>query len=66
MTDEMTTMKISKRNRDRVAKFGVAGETLDVALTRAMDKLEDLEYEKLQRKNKINPLRALISKSNTA
>ena len=40
MKEPITTISVSRRNRDRIAAFGKAGESLDDALSRALDAAE--------------------------
>lgn len=37
MQEEMTTMKISMKNRDKLAKLAKYGESLDNALTKLLE-----------------------------
>ena len=41
--EENTTMKVSIKNRDKLAKLAKYGESLDDALTRVMKKYESVE-----------------------
>lgn len=40
MKEPVTTMSVTRKNRDRIAAFGKAGESLDDALSRIMDVVE--------------------------
>jgi hypothetical protein len=40
MKEPITTIQVSRKNRDRIAAFGNAGESLDDALSRALDRAE--------------------------
>lgn len=40
MNEPITTIQISRENRDRLANFGRAGESLNDALTRILDLAE--------------------------
>ena len=51
----MTTVKVSKRNRDRLANFGRVGESFDDALERVLAIAEEHEVEK---KRNQDPLRS--------
>jgi len=57
MAEQMTTVKVSKRNRDRLANFGRVGDSFDDALERVLTIAEEHEAEK---KRKQDPLNALI------
>ena len=37
---EMTTVKLSTKNRDRIAKLGKFGDSFDDIITRILDKTE--------------------------
>ena len=56
-----TSMKLSKKTRDRIAKFGVAGESLETALIRALEIAEDCKRQQEKEKRKQDPLKALSS-----
>jgi hypothetical protein len=40
MAEKRTTMSLSEKTRDRLSKFGFAGESLETALNRLMDQVE--------------------------
>jgi hypothetical protein len=40
MKEPITTIQVSRKNRDRIAAFGEAGESLNDALSRALDRAE--------------------------
>ena len=40
MKESHTTIEVSRENRDRIASFGKAGESLNDALSRALDMAE--------------------------
>jgi hypothetical protein len=40
MKEPITTIQVSRKNRDRIAAFGNAGESLDDALSRILDLAE--------------------------
>lgn len=40
MKEDISSMRISKENRERLANFGRAGDSLDTALSRALDLAE--------------------------
>ncbi|MFA6331674.1 MAG: hypothetical protein WCX22_01870 [Methanoregula sp.] len=40
MADPLHMVKISEKNYDRLKRFGFAGESIDTALTRALDLAE--------------------------
>ena len=55
MVENMTNMRVSKHNRDRLAHFGMVGESYDDALGHVLDMAEEL----VRQKNKVqNPLMA--------
>ena len=56
MGEKITTIKVSKSNRDRLAKFGDVGDSFDEALGRV---LTIAEAEKEREKQKQDPLMAL-------
>lgn len=56
MGEKITTIKVSKSNRDRLAKFGDVGDSFDEALGRV---LAIAEAEKEKEKQKQDPLMAL-------
>lgn len=51
MAGKITTIKVSKGNRDRLAKFGDVGESFDDALGRVL-----AIAEKEEGRQKLNPL----------
>ena len=55
-----TSMKLSKKTRDRIAKFGVAGESLETALIRILEIAEEYQRNESEKeKQKQDPLMAL-------
>jgi hypothetical protein len=42
MKSSHTTIEVSRENRDRIAAFGKAGESLNDALSRVLDKAETI------------------------
>ncbi len=51
MGEDMTNMRISRRNRDRLAMFGFAGESFDDALDRVLTMAEEVNKEKNRTRN---------------
>jgi len=43
MVDPMKMVKISTANYDRLKKYGFAGESINLALTRVLDQIEKKE-----------------------
>lgn len=59
MSDEKTTViRVTRANKERLARYGVAGESMDDALGKVLDELE--EY-KNREKQKANPLEAQLA-----
>ncbi len=59
MTDEKTiVIRITRANKDRLARYGVAGESMNDALEKVLDRLEELEKKE---KQKLNPLEAQLA-----
>ncbi len=44
MGEKKTTLKVSKKNRDRLARYGVTGESFDEVLERVLE-IADKEKE---------------------
>lgn len=57
MAKKITTIKVSRDNRDRLAKFGDVGESFDDALGRVLDMAEEIRMKKDRTQN---PLMARV------
>ncbi len=51
MAEKRTTMSLSEKTKERLSKFGYAGESLETALNRLMDRLEKCEEERAKKNN---------------
>lgn len=51
MAEKITTIKVSRDNRDRLAKFGDVGESFDDALGRVLDMAEETVMKKDRTRN---------------
>jgi len=60
---ETTGIRISRRNKDRLADFGNVGESFDDALGRVLDMAEEIRMEKGRTRN---PLMAHVLEPITA
>lgn len=63
MAEKITTIKVSRDNRDRLAKFGDVGESFDDALGRVLDMAEEIRMKKDRTQN---PLMARVLEPITA
>ncbi len=45
MKEPITTIQVSRTNRNRLAAFGQAGESLNGALSRVLDTIEKIKSE---------------------
>ena len=57
MAKKITTITVSRDNRDRLAKFGDVGESFDDALGRVLDMAEEIRMKKDRTQN---PLMARV------
>ena len=63
MAEKITTIKVSRSNRDRLAKFGDVGDSFDDALSRVLDMAEEIRMKKDRTRN---PLMAHVLEPVTA